>query len=61
MVKLNFHYDELLDELIVESIRYSGQLFRDMAILPIGLRCPFDLESIITNRQDGTVTMKKEK
>jgi len=61
MNTLNFSYNGMTDILTVEGIHYSGELFRQMATLPIGSRCPFDLNAIIVDRQDRVVTMKREK
>lgn len=50
---LNFEYDEMTDVIIIEGVKYSGQLFRELGILPTG----FAFE--ILERHDGIIVLHK--
>ena len=50
---LEFEYDRALDVLTVEGVRYSGDLFRELA-RGIGLYKPFQ----IIERNDGVIVIE---
>jgi len=53
---LSVRYDTLRDELVVEGVRYSGELFRTLGLL--GPSTPAMIQ-VIDRNEDGVVTLKR--
>lgn len=50
-LKLNFSYDEVTDVIEIEGVKYCGEYFRNLGVLPLGTNVR------IVSREDGVLTV----